>query len=41
MSKEWEPENVFDVLGCEIARQILAVASLQPVSAAELAQHCR
>ena len=40
MSKEWEPENVFDVLGSEIARQILALASLRPLSATELAEHC-
>ncbi|MBB6644983.1 helix-turn-helix domain-containing protein [Halobellus ruber] len=40
MSKEWEPENVFEVLGSEVARQILALASLRPLSAAELAEHC-
>ena len=40
MSKEWEPENVFDVLGSEVARQILALASLRPLSATELAEHC-
>ncbi|MFD1687201.1 helix-turn-helix domain-containing protein [Halobellus litoreus] len=40
MSKEWEPENVFDVLGSEIARQILALASLRPLSANKLAEHC-
>jgi predicted transcriptional regulator len=40
MSKEWESENVFDVLGCEIVRQILALASLRPLSATELAEHC-
>lgn len=40
MSKEWEPENVFDVLGSDVARQILALASLRPLSATELAEHC-
>jgi predicted ArsR family transcriptional regulator len=40
VSKEWEPENVFDVLGSEIARQILALASHQPLSATTLAEHC-
>ncbi len=40
VSKEWEPENVFDVLGSEVARQILALASLKPLSATELAEHC-
>lgn len=40
MSKEWEPETVFDVLGSEHARQILALASLEPMSAEDLADHC-
>lgn len=40
MSKEWESQNVFDVLGCEIAREILALGSLKPLSAAELAERC-
>lgn len=40
MSKEWEAENVFDVLGSEISRQILALSSRQPLSATELAEHC-
>jgi DNA-binding transcriptional ArsR family regulator len=40
MSKEWEPQNVFDVLGNEIARKILALASVQPISATKLAEHC-
>lgn len=40
MSKEWDPENVFDVLGSEVARKILALASLRPLSADELADHC-
>jgi DNA-binding transcriptional ArsR family regulator len=36
---EWDPETVFDVLGNEHARQILALASVKPVSADELAAH--
>lgn len=39
MSTEWEPETVFDVLGNEHVRQILALASVKPVSADELADH--
>lgn len=38
--KEWEPETVFDVLGSEYARQILALASIKPMSAEEFADHC-
>lgn len=37
MSKEWEPETIFDVLGSERARRILSIASVRPVSANELA----
>lgn len=37
---EWAPENVFDVLGDELARHILVVASERPVSAGELAEAC-
>lgn len=40
MSKQWEPDNVFDVLGDEYARQIVALASLEPVSAQDLADYC-
>lgn len=40
MSKEWEADNVFDVFGSEVARQILALASHQPLSATELAEQC-
>lgn len=40
MSKEWNPDTVFDVLGSEVARDILALASVQPVSAAEMAECC-
>lgn len=39
-SKEWEPETIFDVFASETARQILALASLRPMSAQELAEHC-
>lgn len=39
MPSEWDPETVFDVLGNEHARQILALASVKPVSADELAAH--
>ncbi|MFC7166707.1 ArsR/SmtB family transcription factor [Halospeciosus flavus] len=40
VSKEWRAENVFDVLGSEVAREILVLASERPVSANELADHC-
>ncbi|GAA0255306.1 ArsR/SmtB family transcription factor [Haladaptatus pallidirubidus] len=40
MSKEWDPENIFDVLGNAQARQILVLADLKPMSAQELAHHC-
>lgn len=39
MSTEWDPETVFDVLGNEHARQILALASVEAVSADELSVH--
>ena len=37
MSADWDPKTVFDVLGDEKARRILAAANLEPVSAQELA----
>lgn len=37
MSKEWDPENVFDVLGCEYAQEILLAAAREPRSAQQLA----
>lgn len=40
MSKEWTAESVFDVLGCDISRKILLVASEEPASASELADRC-
>lgn len=39
-SKEWEPETIFDVLASDSARQILALASIRPMSAEELSDHC-
>jgi Fe2+ or Zn2+ uptake regulation protein len=39
-SKEWEPETIFDVFASQTARQILALASLRPMSAQEFADHC-
>ena len=38
MAREWNPRNVFDVLGDERARRILALASERPRSAEELAE---
>lgn len=40
MSKEWEPENVFDILGDDLARRILMMASRDPVSVETIAEHC-
>ena len=40
MSKEWEPEDVFDVLESDVARRILVSASDGPKSADELAEAC-
>lgn len=37
VSADWEPETVFDILGDEEARRILAAADVEPVSAGELA----
>lgn len=37
VSADWEPETVFDILGDEEARRILAAADVEPVSAQELA----
>ena len=38
VSADWEPETVFDILGDEEARRILAAADIEPVSAQELAE---
>ena len=40
MSKEWEPETVFDVLESDVARRILVLASREPKSADDLAAGC-
>lgn len=39
MSDEWDPDTLLDVFGSETARGILAMASVEPVSAAALADH--
>lgn len=36
MSKEWDPDTLFDVFGSETAREILALLSVEPMSAMEL-----
>lgn len=38
--REWDPETVFEVLGSELARRILALAAIRPHSAEEIAEHC-
>jgi DNA-binding transcriptional ArsR family regulator len=38
VSADWEPETVFDILGDEEARQILAAANVKPLSARDLAE---
>lgn len=40
VTKEWDPDDVFDVLASEVARHILVHASRGPVSADELAATC-
>lgn len=40
VSKEWDPESLFDVFGDELVRHILLLASEQPLSAEVLADHC-
>lgn len=40
MSKEWNPNDIFEVLASEHARKILAAASVRPVSAQELKNIC-
>ncbi|MFC7018233.1 MULTISPECIES: ArsR/SmtB family transcription factor [Haloarcula] len=37
MSGDWDPETVFEVLGSEEVRRILAVANVKPMSVPELA----
>lgn len=36
--KEWDPADVFDLMGDDLTRRILALASERPFSAAELAE---
>lgn len=40
VSKEWDPDTVFDIFASETARNILALANMKPMSADELAQYC-
>lgn len=40
MTKEWNPETVFDVLGSDVAREILTATSKRPLSAPALADRC-
>ena len=40
MSKEWQPEELFDVLCSGHAREILVAAELEPRSAQDLAEYC-
>lgn len=37
--KEWNPANVFEIFGDELTRQILVLASEEPLSAGELSEH--
>lgn len=39
MASDWDPETVFDVLGSEEVRKILALTNVSPKSAQELANH--
>lgn len=38
VAKEWAPDDVFEVLGSELAREIVVLASHEPHSAEELAE---
>ena len=40
VSKEWGPEDIFDVLASETARDILVLSKSEPMSAQELAERC-
>lgn len=40
VSKEWNPANVFEVLASETAREVLVLASVEPMAARDLAEHC-
>ncbi|MFB6173735.1 MAG: ArsR family transcriptional regulator [Halobacteriales archaeon] len=39
MAKDWDPTTLFDVLGDELVRDILVMASERPVSAETVAEH--
>lgn len=39
MSKDWDPNSLFEVFGDELVRQILVVADEQPISAETIAEH--
>jgi DNA-binding transcriptional ArsR family regulator len=40
VSKEWEPESIFDVLASDTARTILARAEDEPIAAYEAKDYC-
>lgn len=40
VSKEWDPDTLFDVFGDELARHVLVLASEEALSAEDLAAHC-
>ena len=40
MSKQWNPDGIFDVLASKESRRILAAASVRPLSAKEFEQIC-
>ena len=40
VSKEWDPDTLFDVFGDRLARHVLVLASEGPLSAEDLAEHC-
>ncbi|KZN24666.1 transcriptional regulator [Haladaptatus sp. R4] len=40
MSKEWGPDDIFDVLASETARDILLLSSSTAMSAGQLAREC-
>lgn len=39
MSKDWDPDSLFEVFGDELVRQILVVADERPVSAETIAEY--
>lgn len=39
MSKDWDPDSLFEVFGDELVRQILVVADEEPISAETIAEH--